>query len=73
MTAFSTEEIRKTQAYLRKTFACEDISLRSRPKATDSLEALIDGEFIGTVYRDEDDGEVSYTFTMSILDIDLPE
>jgi len=30
-------------------------------------------EFIGVVYRDEDEGEVSYAFNMAILEMDLPE
>jgi hypothetical protein len=40
-------------------------------KASDCVEAYIKDEFIATVYKDEEDGEVSYTFTMSILDVDL--
>ena len=33
---------------------------------------LIGEEFIGVIYRDEDDGEVSYDFNMAILAYDLP-
>ncbi|MEE8534508.1 MAG: DUF3126 family protein, partial [Kiloniellales bacterium] len=29
-------------------------------------------EFIGVIFRDEDEGEVSYAFNMAILDEDLP-
>ena len=39
----------------------------------DSIEVLINGEFIGLVYKDEDEGETSYDFNMAILAIDLPE
>ena len=28
-------------------------------------------EFIGVIYRDDEDGELSYNFTMAILDDDL--
>jgi hypothetical protein len=31
------------------------------------------GEFIGLVYKNEEEGEVSYDFNMSILEMDLPE
>ena len=34
-------------------------------------EVYIGSEFIGTLYRDEDEGELSYDFNMSIIDIDL--
>ena len=40
-------------------------------KAKDSAEVYLHDEFIATIYKDEDDGEISYTLTMSILDIDL--
>jgi hypothetical protein len=31
----------------------------------------LDGEFIGVLFRDDEDDEVSYDFHMAILDIDL--
>ena len=39
----------------------------------DSIEILLNGEFLGLVYKTVEDGETSYDFNMSILDIDLPE
>ncbi len=33
----------------------------------------IGDEFIGVIFKDEDEGEVSYAFNMAILDIDLPD
>jgi hypothetical protein len=30
------------------------------------------GEFIGVLYRDEDEGEVSFSLNISILEEDLP-
>jgi len=33
----------------------------------------IGDEFIGVVFRDEEDGEISYAFQMAILEIDLPD
>jgi hypothetical protein len=29
-------------------------------------------EFIGIIYKDDEDGDVSYDFNMSILEFDLP-
>jgi len=37
----------------------------------DSVEVLIDGEFLGVLYKNEDEGEVSYDLNMSILPMDL--
>jgi Protein of unknown function (DUF3126) len=28
-------------------------------------------EFLGVIYRDEEDGELSYNFSMAILEMDL--
>lgn len=69
--AFTATEIQKLGAYLKRKFGNDQISLKPRKQNDDSLEVLIVGEFIGTVYKDEDEGEISFTFTMSILDIDL--
>ena len=43
-----------------------------RIKSADSLEVYLAEEFIGTLYRDDEDGEISYAFNMAILEIDLP-
>ena len=67
------EELIKVQAFLRSKFGNSDIAVRPRSQTADSIEVLINGEFIGVVYKDEDEGETSYDFNMAILDIDLPE
>ena len=36
-----------------------------------SCELYFKDEFIGLIYKDEEDGEVSYQFHMTILDEDL--
>jgi hypothetical protein len=36
------------------------------------VEVAIAGEFIGVLHRDEDEGEVSYALSISILEEDLP-
>ena len=66
-------EIARVQQYLREKFDNNRLKLIRRGDATDSVEVLLDDEFIGVIYRDEDEGEVSYPFHMSILDMDLPE
>ncbi|MDO8289066.1 MAG: DUF3126 family protein [Parvibaculum sp.] len=66
-------EIRRVEAYLRDTFRLPAIKLHTRPNKDDSVEVNIGEEFIGVIFKDEEDGEVSYAFQMAILDIDLPE
>jgi len=66
------DEIKKLQTYLQKKFRLPDLSLRTR-KTNDSVEVLLQGEFIGLIYKDEDEGEICYDFNMAILDIDLDD
>jgi hypothetical protein len=65
------QELTQLQTYLRKTFQTETIEVRARPKKKDSAEVYIGDEFIGVLYRDDEDGEVSYQFQMAILELDL--
>ena len=67
---FEKPETTKLQNYLQKKFGQPGLTLRARP-TNDSLEVLLNGEFIGVVYKDEEDGDISYDFNMAILDIDL--
>lgn len=66
-------EISSLQSYLRKTFGLEAIEVRKRPKKADSVEVFIRDEFVGVIYKDDEDNEVSYQFQMAILEDDLKE
>ena len=65
-------EIKNLQNYLRNKFGNDSFRLVARIKSTDSVEVYLGEEFIGTLYRDDEDGEISYDFNMAILEIDLP-
>lgn len=65
------EELATLQRYLRKTFGSSTLEVRPQPKKQDMAEVFIGGEFIATLYREEDEGEVSYQVQMAILDVDL--
>ena len=65
------EELRKLDTYLKKQFQNQSISVRARPRLEDSAEVYIGDEFIGVITRDDDDEDLSYSFTMAILDFDL--
>lgn len=67
------EELAKLQSYLRKTFGAAKLEVKPQPKKQDMAEVFINGDFIATLYREEEDGEVSYQFQMAILEMDLEE
>ncbi len=64
-------EIQKLETFFRRRFNVPAIQVRQRPQKDDSAEVYIGDEFVGVVFRDEEDGDLSYNFTMAILDIDL--
>lgn len=65
------EEIKKLTRFMRTRFQVANIEVRRRPQKTDSCEVYIGDEFIGVIFKDEEDGELSYNFSMAILDFDL--
>jgi len=65
------EEIRKLDAYFKKTFRNPELQVKARPRKDDSCEVYLGDEFLGIVYKDDDDRDQSYNFSMAILDIDL--
>jgi len=65
-------EIWRLEKYLRNLFRLDTITILDRPQA-DSVEVHVAGEFIGLIYKNDEEGEVSYDFNMSILEMDLPE
>ena len=70
MSEMTPSEMSKIQHFLRTKFETDRINVVAR-KTDDSAEVHLGGEFIGVVYKDEEDGDVSYDFNMAILDIDL--
>jgi hypothetical protein len=66
-------EIKSLQTYLRKTFDLDAIEIRKRAKKQDSVEVFVKDEFIGVIYKDDEDNEVTYQFQMAILEDDLKE
>lgn len=67
------DELARVEAYLKKTFGTKSLEVRARPKKDDSAEVYIGDDFVAVLFREEEDGEVSYQFQMAILDIDLEE
>ena len=67
----SADELKKLQSYFRKLFGNDTITVRARPQKTDSAEVYIGDEFIGVLFRDDEDEDLSYNFSMAILEFDL--
>jgi len=67
------DEILKLERYLKKIFRLPDIQVRQRPRKEDSAEVYVGEEFIGVLFRDDDEGEIAYQFQMAILDFDLKD
>jgi hypothetical protein len=67
------EEIARLTKFLRAKFELPSISVRKRPQKSDSAEVYIGEEFVGVIFRDEEDGELSYNFSMAILEFDLED
>jgi hypothetical protein len=65
------DELNLLEKHLRKTFQTDTIEIKQRPKKKDSAEVYVGEEFIGVIYRDDEDDEVSYQFQMAILETDL--
>jgi hypothetical protein len=65
------QEVRKLDAYLKKLFGNTRIRVVPRPKKDDSAEVYVGEEFIGVLFVDDEDGDLSYNFQMAILATDL--
>jgi len=63
------DEILKLDRYFKRVFQNPNIEIKARPRKEDSCEVYVGDEFLGLVYKDEEEGD--YNFSMAILDIDL--
>jgi Protein of unknown function (DUF3126) len=67
------EEIQRLERYLRRTLKTDAIIIKQRPRKDDSADVLVGEEFIGVLFRDDEDGEEAYQFQMAILGMDLED
>ena len=65
-------DIARVQAYLRKTFGNNLIRVVPPARKGLSVEMAVGDEVLGTIHKDVEDGETSYSVTLTILDEDLP-
>lgn len=67
----SPAEIEKVQTYLQQLFWNPEIAVRPGEGNDAPSEVYIGKEFIGVIYKNDDDGEISYDWNMSILSEDI--
>jgi hypothetical protein len=65
-------DIARVQAYLRATLGNDRIHIDAPKRKGASVEVRVGDEFLGTLHRDEEDNEVSFSLHVTILDEDLP-
>ena len=70
--SLSASEITRLQTALRRLLWSKDLTVNPAPRAGMSVELAVNGEVIGTVHRDDEDGDVSYAINMVVLEEDLP-
>ena len=63
--------LKKIENFFKQKFNSKKIKIEGRANKNDSAEVLIDDEFIGVVFEDNEDGETCYQFNMTILNEDL--
>ena len=65
--------IKKIETFFKQKFNNKKIKIEGRANKNDSAEVLIDDEFIGVVFEDNEDGDTCYQFNMTILSEDLDD
>ena len=66
-----TFEVKKINTYLNNKFNSDFFSVKIDDNSKDSAEVFYKDEFIGLLYKDDEDGEIAFQFHMTILDEDL--
>ncbi len=66
------DEILRLETYLKQKLS-PLLEVRKRPGGDDAVEVYRDDEFLGVIFKDDEDPkDISYDFNMAILEMDLP-
>ncbi|MGB1356120.1 MAG: DUF3126 family protein [Candidatus Puniceispirillaceae bacterium] len=63
----------RVQSYLRQRFGNKRLSLARRENKDDSADLMLEDEFIGVVFQDDEDGDLCFHVQISILAEDLDD
>lgn len=67
----TAQEIDKIQTYLQQLFWNPEIKVNKGEGKDAPAEVYIGKEFIGVIYKNNDEGDISFDWNMSILPEDL--
>jgi len=67
------QELEKIKKYFNKIFNTHDFVVKKRKSIEDSCEVYHKEEFLGLIYKENEEGEEDYQFHMTILKEDLKE
>ena len=67
----NASDITRVQAYLRTLLGNDQVNVVAPPRKGATTELAVGKEVIGTVHRDEDEGEVSFSINIIVLEEDL--
>ena len=67
------QDIPRVQRYLRQLFHTDELRVVPHARKKDMAEVFIGDEYIAPLYREEEDGEVSFQLQIAILEEDLEE
>ena len=65
--------LKKIENFFKQKFNNKRIKIEGRTNKDDSADVLIEDEFIGVVFEDNEDGDMCFQFNMTILSEDLEE
>ena len=65
--------LKKIENFFQQKFNNKKIKILGRANKNDSAEVLINDEFIGVVFEDNEDGDMCFQFNMTILSEDLDD
>ena len=65
--------LKKIESFFKQKFNNKRIKIEGRTNKDDSADVLIEDEFIGVVFEDNEDGDMCYQFNMTVLSEDLEE
>jgi hypothetical protein len=71
--AVDVQEIRKVESYIRRLFGNTALRVVPRAKKKDSADVFAGEESIGVLLVDDEEGERSYNFEMSISGADIQD
>ena len=65
--------LKKIENFFKQKFNNKKIKVEGRANKNDSADVLIDDEFIGVIFEDNEDGDMCFQFNMTILNEDLED